>query len=177
MKPFLHFDEELDVSDLNYLLLNAPRRYLDGYSWYGEPPRQKAGVLRIRQRLFAMMDELAMQGWKSENVFFLGFSQGSLISADFALNYPERLAGIIGVSGYFCFFPRWKKQLRGSRKKTPWLFTHGQQDDVLSIENTQFGVEKLKSAGLDVHWTPIQKKHVFAEEDFPIIRNWLRQKI
>lgn len=176
-KPFRKFDEELKIPGMNYLLLNAPRKFLDGYSWYGEPPYQTQGVLKIREKMFQLLHELEMAGWSAENIFLLGFSQGCLVSSDVALHYPKKLGGVVGISGYFHFFPRWKRELTPSAKKTPWLFTHGFQDDVLPIETTKFGVEQLQEAGLKVQWVEMDKDHVFKEEEYPLIRSWVSKQL
>lgn len=176
IKPFMAFDQELRIPEMNYLLLNAPKKYLDGYSWYGDPPFQKDGVLRIRGQMLQLMEELEKQGWDPKDIFLFGFSQGCLVSADLAMHYPKRLGGVVGISGYFHFFPRWKRALKKNRA-TPWLLTHGFKDDVLPIEDTKFGVEKLRSAGLKVDFVESAKKHVLEEEEYPVIRKWVREKI
>ena len=38
LRPFKDFNSELDLPNMNFLLLNAPKKFLDGYSWYGDPP-------------------------------------------------------------------------------------------------------------------------------------------
>jgi len=177
IRPFRHFDEEMDVPEMNYLLLNAPKRFLDGYSWYGDPPYEREGVLKIREKLMQLLGELEAQGWRSENIFLFGFSQGCLISADLGLNYPKRLGGIVGVSGYFHFYPRWRQQVSTSALKTPWVFTHGRQDDVLRLDETKHGVEKLRDAGFDVDWIELDKDHVLTDEEMPLIRNWVRDHL
>ena len=176
LRPFLGFDEELRIPEMNYLLLNAPKKYLNGYSWYGEPPYQKGGVLRIRAKMLRLLEDLEAQGWKPENIFLLGFSQGCLVSADVALHYPRKLGGLVGISGYFHFFPRWKRNLKMNRA-TPWLLTHGHQDEILPIAETKFGVKKLRSAGLQIEFVESNKQHVFEEKEFPIIRKWVQDKI
>lgn len=176
MRPFYKFQEELKLYEVNFLLLNAPRRFLKGWTWYGEPPYEKTGVLKIRQKLFELIADLEVQGWQSENIYLFGFSQGCLISADFGLNYPRRLGGIIGISGYFHFFPRWRSKLTAESLKTPWMFTHGPKDDVLNITETKHGVDKLVDAGLNVKWVEFDKDHVLQEEEYPVIRSWLRQQ-
>jgi phospholipase/carboxylesterase len=177
IKPFSYFDNELKMPEMNYLLLNAPRKFMDGYTWYGEPPFQKNGVLKIREKLFDLLNDLEVQGWKSENIFFFGFSQGCLISADIGMNYPKKLGGVVGISGYFNFYPRWKDSLSHEARMTPWLFTHGHQDDVLPIDETKYGVKKLKTAGLQVDWVEMNKDHVLKEEEYPIIRRWVRNQL
>lgn len=177
LNPFKVFNQELGVKGINYLLLNAPRKFLKGYTWYGEPPYERAGVLKIREKVFKLLEDLQAQGWKAENIFLLGFSQGCLVSADVALHYPKKLGGVVGVSGYFHFFPRWRNGLTKQNRKTPWLFTHGRKDDVLEINETKHGVSKLKSEGLNVSWIESNKKHVFSEEDYPVIRKWVKNQM
>lgn len=177
IKPFKNFDKELGVPEMNYLLLNAPRKYLKGFSWYGEPPFQKNGVLRVRSKLFDLINELEKKGYDSKNIFLFGFSQGCLVSADIALNYPKKLGGIIGVSGYFHFFPRWRQALTKDSKKTPWLMTHGYRDDILPYQETRFGAEKLVDCGLDLEFISLNKKHDMVDEEFPIIKRWVREHV
>ncbi len=177
LRPFKKFNQELELNDINYLLLNAPKKFLDGYSWYGEPPYLKQGVIRIREKLLLLLTELEAQGWKSENIFLLGFSQGCLVSADLALHWPKSLGGVIGVSGYFEFFPYWKTRLTPKVRKTPWLFTHGHQDDILPLKKTREGAFKLKSAGFNVNWVELDKEHNFIDEDYPLIKNWVKTQM
>ncbi|HEX7675537.1 MAG TPA: serine esterase [Bdellovibrio sp.] len=177
IRPFYDFDDELNIPEMNYLLLNAPRRFLDGYTWYGEPPYQSNGVIKIREKLFDLLNDLENQGWDSQKIFLFGFSQGCLISADIGMNYPKKLGGVVGISGYFNFYPRWKNNLSQDAKKTPWLFTHGHQDDILPLEETKYGVEKLKGAGLKVDWVEMDKDHSLKDEEYPIIRRWVREKL
>ncbi|MBL7545277.1 MAG: serine esterase [Bdellovibrionaceae bacterium] len=177
LKPFKNFDQELGISELNYLLLNAPRKYLKGFSWYGEPPFEKTGVLRIRSKLFDLIHELEKKGYKTENIFLFGFSQGCLVSADVALNYPKKFGGVLGISGYFHFFPRWRQSLTVDSKKTPWIMTHGYKDDILPYQDTKFGAEKLKDAGLDIEFISLNKKHDMIDEELPILKRWVKEHL
>lgn len=177
LKPFKGFQDELKLYDYNFLLLNAHKKFLNGRSWYPEPPSKLEGIKKIRSQLFVLMNELLLQGWKSNNIVLLGFSQGALISADFGLHYPKALGGIICVSGYFQFFPRWRQNLQPEMKKTPWLLTHGTKDEVLPYDVTLFGAKKIKSAGFDLEWIRFEKKHKMEEEEYPYFRRWLKQKM
>jgi len=172
-RPFREFQNEIELPHYNFLLLNAPKKFLDGYSWYGDPPFQKEGVVKIRSKLFAMMRTLESQGWKPQKIVFLGFSQGALISADFGLHFPKKLGGIIGISGYFQFYPRWRRNLNTEMLKTPWLMTHGPQDEVLPYDITKFGAEKIQSTGIKLQWIRFNKKHRMEEVEYPFIRKWL----
>jgi phospholipase/carboxylesterase len=175
--PFKHFDSELKLRNINYLLLNAPKKFMGGYSWYNEPPKMRHQVIEVRKRMLAVLQQLYEKGWRPENIFLFGFSQGALVSADLALNIPYKLAGVIGVSGYFHFYPRWRTCLKTKAIKTPWLFTHGLKDDILPVEISRFGAKKLKSVGFDVEWIELNKRHDLKEEEYPLIRNWILKKL
>ena len=177
LKPFRNFQVEMDLPSVNFLLLNAPLRFQKGYSWYGEPPYQEAGVHRSRKLIEALLWELEAQGFDLSRVFLLGFSQGSLMASAVAMHFPKVLGGVIGVSGYFHFSPRWRAQISDQITKIPWLMTHGRKDDVLPIEDTRLGLRKLRQLGLEMDWVESDKKHVFDEKDYQEIRKWLLQKI
>jgi phospholipase/carboxylesterase len=177
LRPFKSLQNELKLPDVNFLLLNADKKFLGGYSWYGEPPYQRPGVERIREKIFSLLENLEKQGWASKNIFLLGFSQGCLVSTDIALHYKKPLAGVVGVSGYFNFTPRWRNSVSKLAKKTPWLLTHGHKDDILPLEDTKYGVDKLKQIGLKIDWVESNKAHVFEDEDFPIIRKWVKNQM
>jgi len=48
---------------------------------------------------------------------------------------------------------------------------------VLPLDVTKFGVGKLKSAGFDVQFVESAKDHVFEEEEYPVIRQWVRKQL
>jgi phospholipase/carboxylesterase len=177
LKPFRFFDEELKIRNINYLLLNANRKYLDGFSWYSDPPNQANSVVKNRNRLIQLLDELRGWGWSSKNIFLLGFSQGGLVSADLAMTYDQAFAGIISVSSYFHFFSNWRRRLNCKNIKTPWLFIHGTKDDVLPWKETYYGYQKIRQAGLSADWHLLEKDHVMIEEDYKIIRPWIRRRL
>lgn len=175
LKPFRGFAKELGVSQINLLLINAPRRYLDGYTWYAFPPNQARGVLEARKRLGLLMEELEEQDIESHRVFLFGFSQGSLVSCDFGLHYHRPLAGIIGVSGYLYFFDKWKENIPRAAYHTPWLITHGTEDDALSIDVTRKQVEELREQRLPVTWVEYEKGHeIEPVREIPRIRDFIR---
>jgi phospholipase/carboxylesterase len=174
LRPFRELREELRIPGMNYLLLNAPRKYDGGYSWYAFPPNQKNGILKSRAKLLSLMDELQEQGWNSREIFFFGFSQGCLMSVDMGLHFTQPLAGIIGVSGYVYFFRNWKKTLPSAAFHTPWLMTHGIFDDALGIGDTRGHVKQMHSVGLPILWKEFNKDHEIDQEiEAPMIRNWI----
>lgn len=178
LKPFLNFDEELELPEMNFLLLNGHRKLArQAFSWCGLRDPEN-GLKLVRERLSALVDGLALEGWKPQNIFLFGFSEGCLAGSDFAMSYKKRLGGVIGVSGCLHLAPRWRARMHSGAKRTPWLFTHGLSDKVIRIETMREDAQKLRKAGLSVDWVELRKKHeIEAAFELPMIRSWVRARV
>ncbi len=172
LDSFTTIKNELKIPEMNYLLLNAPRAYDDGFTWYAFEPRQRLGILKSRKKILKLLEELALLGWSSDRIFLYGFSQGALMSCDLAMFAPQAFAGIVAISGYIYFFEQWKKDLKAAAFRTPWLVTHGFQDDLLPIAETRAQIKKLQSVGLPITWKEFLKEH---EIDLNIETNFIRK--
>lgn len=173
-KPFRDFNWEIGVTGLNLLLLNAPKRFASGYSWYDDPPKQDAQVLTLRKKLMRLLNTLEEIGWDPKKIFIFGFSQGALVGSDLVLHYPKPLAGFVGVSGYFHFYPRWRQKMRPS--KTPFCLLHGNSDKILPIQETKFGARKLQSLGLRIDWAESDRGHLMDEKETDRVGAWVKAR-
>lgn len=177
-KPFRQLPEELELPEMNYLLLNAPRKYDGGYSWFGLEPNHKKGILRSRERLHHLIEDLELQGWRTSDIFLFGLSQGCLMACDLAMTYPKPFAGLIGVSGYLWLFEKWKAKVSSSLFHTPWIMTHGFDDEDIPIEETRAQIKKLWNAGLRVEWMEMVKGHeVETTFEAPMLGRWVRRQV
>ncbi len=176
---FINIKNELRLPGMNYLLLNAPRRSGQGYSWYALEPRHETGILRARALLFALVDQLKVAGWKTEDIFFLGHSQGALVVSDFLMNHPDRFGGVVGVSGYIWFPRGWKARVRrAAAQVTPWLMTYGKYDRIIPPNEIREDLDQLWAEGLMVTAHAFSKGHDFDfQKEVPFMRRWLRQQI
>src|SRR5689334_17851717 len=77
----------MDLPWLNYLLVNAPDDYLDGYSWFDFGGDIAPGVQRSRKLLFELLDTTSARGFPIEQTTLGGFSQGCLMAIDVGLRY------------------------------------------------------------------------------------------
>jgi phospholipase/carboxylesterase len=172
---FKDFDYELDLPWMNFLLLNAPEKFDDGFSWYDLEPRHAKGVKRSRKLLQQLIFDLNYEGWRNKDIYLLGHSQGALMASDLVLNSKDPFAALISVSGYVWFFRGWKKQaLQGAAAKTPWLMTYGIRDNIIPPEEVTEDIEILCKAGLPVTSRAFKKGHDFnMSREVPFIHNWV----
>ena len=182
MEGFFWLPSLMALPNLNYLLVNAPDPYTIGFAWF-DIDNPAPGVLRSRRVMQALFAELAAQGWESRDVFLFGFSQGCLISLDFALRHDQPLAGIVGVSGYIHEVESYAGktsagEIHPAAREQSWLVTHGLYDELLPIARTRGQMEQIRAAGVPIEWEEYPKGHTIdPEKEMDRIRNWVAARL
>jgi phospholipase/carboxylesterase len=165
--------EMMNLPWLNYLLVNAPDDYYGGYAWF-DLNDMVPGVQRSRRLLFEVLDDLRARGFAAEQITFGGFSQGSLMAVEVGLRYPQRFAGIVGISGWVCEPETLLKELPPVAREQRLLLTHGTGDPLLPIAQVRPQIPLLKEAGLNVEWCEFDKVHTIIGEEIALVRDFVR---
>ena len=169
------FPEVMQLPWLNYLLVNAPDEYYDGYSWFDLEGDLLSGVQRSRKLLFELLDALRAKGIPTEQTTLGGFSQGCLMTMDIGLRYPHKFAGLVGISGWVCELDKVLQELSPVAREQRFLVTHGTFDPMVPIERTRPQIVQLQAAGLKAEWREFAKPHTIAgEEEMRVIREFVR---
>jgi phospholipase/carboxylesterase len=130
--------------------------------------------LRSRRWLTGLLDGLPARGFAPEQTVMFGFSQGCLMALETGLRYPQRLAGLVGISGYVQDVTALVDELSPVARQVKVLMTHGTQDPLLPIAPVRRQVEVLKQAGLDLTWRELDKEHTIAgQEELQLIRQFV----
>ena len=166
--------EAMNLSWLNYLLVNAPDEYYGGHSWFDFAGDIVPGVERSRRMLFEVLDHLRAKGFPTEQTTFGGFSQGCLMAIEIGLRYPRRFAGIVGISGYVCEPEKLVDELSPLASTQRLLMTHGTLDPMIPFAVVREQVNLLKAAGLHIEWHEFVKPHTIAGEmEMEVVRNFV----
>ena len=166
--------EAMDLSWMNYLLVNAPDDYYGGYSWF-DLNDMAPGVRRSRKLLFELLDDLRAKGFPPEQITFGGFSQGCLMAIEIGLRFPHRFAGVVGISGWIFEIENLLKELPPVAREQRILMTHGDADPLVPIEQVRPQIPRLKAAGINVQWREFAKDHTIAgEQELSVIREFVR---
>ena len=178
MEGFRWLPEALNLSWLNYLLVNAPDPYNDGYSWYDFMDDPDPGMTRSREVLFELLDAQRDNGHPTGQTFQFGFSQGCLITMEIALRYPHKLAGCIGISGYVHKPEQALKEFSPVAHAQEILFTMGTFDPLIPVEKVKGQLSLLKKdGGLQIEAHEFAKDHTIAgEEELSLIRGFLEKR-
>lgn len=142
-----------------------------------------AGDLRQRQdeqglrRSQAMVEELIARekerGTPSNRIVLAGFSQGCAMALLTGLRHAQRLAGIVGMSGYLPLAEVTQEERTDANRLTPIFLAHGTQDPLIPIEASEMSRDLLKSIGYDVEWHSYPMPHSVCREEIQDMNAWL----
>jgi phospholipase/carboxylesterase len=166
------------------LLWISPRAPLlvgpGAYEWYrvkviGRPdPEQLFSAI---ETLDHFVDEvLAAYPIDPQNLFLLGFSQGSLLSMCYTLTHPARVAGVIAQSGYIPTGVDLEIDEAGLKGK-PFLLAHGEQDTLIPVEWGRESRDRLQNLGADLTYHEFHMGHSVSMESLAVIYEWLEKQL
>ena len=166
--------EQLNLPEMNYLLVNAPDSYYEGFSWFDISGDAAPGIERSRKLLFELLDAQVSAGFPTSETVLFGFSQGCLLTADVGFRYPQRFAGLVAISGWVHEPERLLQELSPVAREQRMLFTHGTQDPMVPCAKVREQVKALKAAGLNIEWREFAKAHTIAgRAELTVIRDFI----
>ena len=178
MEGFRWMPPMLGLHALNILLVNAPDSYYGGYSWYAYPGDAQPGVMRSRGLVTQLLADQKAAGFPPEQTFLFGFSQGCLMTLETGLRHHDRLAGLIGISGYVLDAPTLVSELSEAGRGQKVLWTHGRHDPLIPFDGVQQQAETLRKAGVAVEWQAFDKEHTIAgETEIALIRRFIENNL
>ena len=132
-----------------------------------------AGVQESEKILHRYIDAEVASGIPSERVVVAGFSQGGAIALHGALSYPQRLAGVLGISCYLPIPAKIANHLAPANATTPVFMAHGTQDPTVPLRAGEQSRDHLKSLGYNIEWHTYPIPHAVCLEEIQEIGRWL----
>jgi phospholipase/carboxylesterase len=127
----------------------------------------------------ALVTELILgenaRGIPSERIVLAGFSQGGAMALFCGTRYPERLAGIIGLSCYQVLATGFDAERLPANQHTPIFLGHGMQDPVVIPALGEAASRQLQAAGYTVEWHAYSMPHSVCPQEVIDIAAWLRR--
>ena len=134
----------------------------------------EAGILASEQQIMALIERENARGVACERIVLAGFSQGCAMTLHTGLRYPQKLAGLIALSGYLPLMDRAAPHWQAANQDTPIFMGHGTQDPVVTIDRGQSTQAVLTSHGYVVHWHTYPMPHSVCPEEVHDIASFLK---
>jgi len=185
---FVPVAEELDlqaVGPVRYVLPHAPTRPVTinaGYvmrAWYdilGTDLARREDEEGLRQSLAsveALITRERERGVKASRIVLMGFSQGCAMVLLAGLRHGERLAGLVGLSGYLPLAATTAAERNAANNDVPIFLAHGRSDTVIPIDRALASRDVLVALGYQVEWHEYPMQHSVCAQEIVDLNRWL----
>ena len=141
---------ELDNGDVAYLAPQAGGNSWYPYSFLAPTSRNEPGISSAMGVVAGLLDTLAAEGKRPDQVVVLGFSQGACLALEFAARNPARYAAIVGLSGGLIGPSGTPRNYPGSMKGTPVFLGCSDVDAHIPVERVIESAEVFRRMGAAV---------------------------
>jgi phospholipase/carboxylesterase len=177
------------VGPVRFVFPHAPMRPVTingGYvmrAWYdilgaelgpGGVKREDETGLRASQRLVeALIANERARGIPAARIVLAGFSQGCAMSFMTGLRHGERLAGLLGMSGYLPLGALSAAERSAANADLPIFQAHGSADPVIPIARAIQSRDALIALGHPVEWHAYPMPHSVCPQEIADMNRWL----
>ncbi|MGH8751208.1 MAG: alpha/beta hydrolase, partial [Burkholderiales bacterium] len=112
----------------------------------------EAGVRASQREIEKLIAREKQRGIAANKIVLAGFSQGGAIALQTGLRYPERLAGLVALSGYLLLPDVLRAEATAANRSAPIFQAHGTHDPMVPCAMARVGCEHLVAAGYAAEW-------------------------
>ncbi len=175
-KDLMPLAAQLNLPQTKFVFPNGPfpaDYSYDGRAWFQLPRENGKGMAISRKKLIELLQKIESSGIPSNQILIGGFSQGAVMSLETGLRYPNKLCGIIALSGYLHAPENLSPEKTPANKGLPVLICHGTEDDVLPVEGSQEAAQVLEKEGYQVAYHEYSIGHQIIPEELRTIRQFI----
>lgn len=185
---FVPICDELDlrpVGPVRFLFPHAPTRPVTingGYvmrAWYDilspdlaqreDEPGLRASLAMVE----ALIHREIKRGIPASRIVLAGFSQGCAMTLLTGLRCQERLAGLVGLSGYLPLAATTAAERSAANAGVPIFLAHGRGDPVVVFPRATASRDALQALGYPVEWHEYDMPHSVCMEEIADLNAWL----
>ncbi len=134
-----------------------------------------AGIHRSGAAITALIENEIARGIAANRIVLAGFSQGCAMALHTGLRYPQRLAGIVALSGYLPLSDSLALERSFANTNTPILMCHGSMDPVVAPQRGAASRDQLSALGYAVQWHSYPMEHSVHPQEIADISAFLQR--
>ena len=115
------------------------------------------------------------RGIPASRIILAGFSQGCAMTLQTGMRHPEKLAGMLCLSGYLPLANVVINERTQESLATPIFMAHGTHDNVVPFARARESKDVLVSLGYQVEWHEYMMQHSLCLEEVQDISKWIRK--
>jgi len=187
-RDFVPVAEQLDLSPIGpvrFVFPSAPRVPVsinNGYvmpAWYDilgtdlVKREDEAGLRHSQASIEALISREKERGIPANRIVVAGFSQGCAMALMVGLRHAERLAGIVGMSGYLPLAALTPAERSAANQDVPIFLGHGTRDGVVTLARATASRDALTALGYSVDWHAYPMEHSVCPQEIADLEQWL----
>ncbi len=112
-------------------------------------------------------------GIPAERIVLAGFSQGCAMTLQTGLRHPQKLAGLMCLSGYLPLAAMLDAERSPANQATPIFMAHGRSDPVVPMARAVASRDLLEECGYAVEWHDYPMPHSVCPQEITDIGAWM----
>jgi phospholipase/carboxylesterase len=133
------------------------------------------GLRSSQLQVEALIAREKARGIPASRIILAGFSQGCAMTLQAGLRHPEKLAGLMCLSGYVPLPDKLEAEHTPQSLATPVFMVHGSGDGVIPIARAIASRDQLVKLGYQVEWHEYPMQHSLCAEEVDDISAWLKK--
>ena len=133
----------------------------------------ETGLRASMAEVQSLIDREVARGIPSERIVLMGFSQGCAMTLLTGLRSPQRLAGLVGLSGYLPLAQTTATERSDANRLVPIFLAHGRQDPMVQLARGTASRDALQALGYQIEWHDYAMPHSVCAEEITDLNRWL----
>lgn len=126
----------------------------------------------------AVVDDITAAGIATENIYFMGFSQGACLTLEYVGRNAQKYGGIVAFTGGLIGEQLTKANYRGNFDGTPILITTGDPDAHVPLPRVEASVELLTLLGANITLKVFKgRPHTIIQQEIELAQQLIFNKI
>lgn len=139
--------------------------------------QDEAGIRASRALVAGYVTKERERGMASGKIFLAGFSQGGAMTVASGVTYPERLAGLIVLSGYVPIADSLDRERHPESHGVAVFQGHGTHDPIVPLQLGEHSRAWLAARGHPVAWKTYPIPHSVSPEEVADLRMWMESRL
>jgi phospholipase/carboxylesterase len=140
----------LKLSDFALIAPQAPGNTWYPYSFMAPDDSNQPSFSKSMQTIDAIVKDLIGKGFSSEQIYFIGFSQGACLSLEYTTQYAQRYGGVIAFTGGLIGEKFNPTKYHGDFKGTPVFIGSSHRDMHVPLSRIEESVKQIEKMGASV---------------------------
>ena len=171
------------IGPVRFIFPSAPTRPVtinNGYvmrAWYDilgpGRPEDAAGLRESQGLVDTLIAGEVARGIPASRIVLAGFSQGCAMTFMTGLRHRERLAGLLGMSGYLPLAALTGAERSAANADVPIFQAHGSADEMIPVARATWSRDALIALGYAVEWHTYPMAHSVCPQEIADMNRWL----